>query len=204
MDSPISDPDDGLSETRRPEHLTDNRSVGDWRSRYPTVAWWWIVGELLYLVIGMNLSLAFLYQLAVEAHPSNGSTLWPLGLHFSLSTLALGAIGVGGASGGFAFALKWHYHGVAYGKWHRDRLIWRLIVPLLSGVLALFTALMIGSGFIPIFSAKITEVPRIGAAYGFFVGFFSDNMLAALQRLADQTLGTLGRVEERQTRQPKR
>ncbi len=35
----------------------------------------------------------------------------------------------------------------------------------------------------------------MGAAYGFFVGFFSDNLLAALQRLADQALGTLGRVE---------
>jgi hypothetical protein len=54
---------------------------------------------------------------------------------------------------------------------------------------------MIGSGLIPVFSPKIIEGPRVGAAYGFFLGFFSDNLLAALQRLADQTLGTLGRVE---------
>jgi hypothetical protein len=61
---------------------------------------------------------------------------------------------------------------------------------------------MIGSGLVPIFTAKITEGPRIGAAYGFFVGFFSDNLLAALQKLANQTLGTLGRVEGRQDRRP--
>ncbi len=43
----------------------------------------------------------------------------------------------------------------------------------------------------------------MGAAYGFFVGFFSDNLLAALQKLADQTLGTLRRVEGKHERRPK-
>ena len=185
------------------EHLTDDRPPGDWRTRYPWKAWTQIAVEFLYLLIGLGLALSLLYQIAISAHAVNGPGLWPRAFTgASRHTLALGAVAVGGACGGFAFALKWLYHGVAYGRWNSDRLVWRLVVPLLSGTLALFTALMVGSGFIPIFSAKITDGPRIGAAYGFFVGFFSDNLLAALQRLADQTLGTLGHVESGRERRP--
>ncbi len=186
------------------KHLTDNRSPGEWRSRYPRTAWVQIVGELAYLTVGLLLALSLLYQIAVSAHAVNGPVLWPRAFEgTSRHTLSLGAVAVGGACGGFAFALKWLYHSVARSWWNRDRIVWRLVVPLLSATLALFTALMIGSGLIPIFSTRITEGPRIGAAYGFFVGFFSDNLLARLQRFADQTLGTSpGRGEAKQERKP--
>lgn len=187
------------------KHLTDNRAPGDWRSRYSRAAWVQIVAELAYLTVGLLLALSFLYQIAVSAHAVNGPGLWPQAFKgASRHTLALGAVAIGGACGGFAFALKWLYHSVARGWWNRDRIVWRFVVPLLSATLALFTALMIGSGLIPVFSARITEGPRIGAAYGFFVGFFSDNLLARLQRFADQTLGTSpGRGEVKQERGPK-
>lgn len=181
------------------EHLTDERLRGQWATRYSARAWVQIVLEFGYLAVGQALALSLLYQIAVSAHAVNGPTLWPGAFEgSSRHTLGLGAAAVGGACGGFAFAMKWLYHGVAHGWWNCDRVIWRLVVPLLSATLAMFTALMIGSGFMPIFSSKITDGPRIGAAYGFFVGFFSDNLLAALQRLADQTLGTLGRIENKQ------
>ncbi len=186
------------------KHLTDNRGAGEWKSRYPLLAWTQILAELLYLVAGLASALSLLYQIAVTAHAVNGPGLWP-GVFKGASrhTLALGAVAIGGACGGFAFALKWLYHSVARGWWNRDRIVWRLVVPLLSATLALFTALMIGSGLIPIFSTKITEGPRMGAAYGFFVGFFSDNLLARLQRFADETLGTSpGRSAGKQERRP--
>jgi hypothetical protein len=156
------------------------------------------VGEFVYLVAGLALALALLYQIAVCAHAVNGPRLsqWVF-VGFSLHTLGLGAVAIGGACGGFAFALKWLYHGVAHARWNCDRLIWRLVVPLLSATLALFTALMIGSGIIPILSVKIAEGPRNGAAYGFFIGFFSDNLLAALQKFADHTFGTLSKAEDK-------
>ena len=184
-------------------HLTDSRPQGDWASRYDITAWIQIILELAYLAAGLAMALALLYQIAISSHAANGPDLWPKAFAgASRHTLSLGAVAVGGACGGFAFALKWLYHGVAKGWWNRDRLVWRLVVPLLSGTLALFTSLMIGSGLIPIFSTKIIEGPRIGAAFGFFVGFFSDNLLAALQKLADQTLGTLGRVDAKQRKRP--
>lgn len=195
-----------VSSSARPqgqeERLTDDRSPGQWETRYPRNAWIQIIIELVYLVSGLCLGLLFLYQIAIAAHAANGPSLWPKIFDgASRHTLALGSVAIGGACGGFAFALKWLYHSVAHGWWNRDRIVWRFVVPLLSGTLALFTALMIGSGFIPIFSSKITEGPRMGAAYGFFVGFFSDNLLAALQKFADQTLGTLGRIEKKQEEQ---
>ncbi len=49
---------------------------------------------------------------------------------------------------------------------------------------------MIGSGLIPIFSRTVFDNWRVGAAFGFFVGFFSDNLVASLQRVATNTLGT--------------
>ncbi len=186
------------------EHLTDDRAPGEWMTRYPASAWVQIVVELGYLIVGLTSALILLYQIAVAAHAVNGPSLWPRAFDgASRHTLALGAVAVGGACGGFAFALKWLYHGVAHGWWNRDRIVWRFVVPILSATLALFTAMMIGSGLIPIFSEKITDGPRMGAAYGFFVGFFSDNLLAALQKFADQTLGTLGRVEGKHERRPK-
>lgn len=199
--SPTTPTEPTVSTPPRGGHLTDDRAPGQWETRYPYTAWIQIAAELIYLLLGLTMALSLLYQIAVSTHAVNGPGLWPAAFRgASLHTLALGAVAVGGACGGFAFALKWLYHSVAYGWWNRDRLIWRFVVPVLSATLALFTALMIGSGLIPLFNAKIADGPRIGAAYGFFVGFFSDNLLAALQRLADQTLGTLGRVEGKQAR----
>lgn len=184
---------------KRPEHLTDGRPLWDWPSRYARVAWIWISTELLYLTTALGFGLLTLYQISVASHGRLPAPFWRLLLEGSShGMLTWGAVAVGGGCGGCAFALKWLYHGVAYGKWHQDRLVWRLIVPLLAGVLALFTALMISAGVIPIFNHTIFSTPKVGAAFGFFVGFFSDNVLAALQRVADQTLGTLGKVEERQ------
>jgi hypothetical protein len=200
---PTPPPEPANPRSPRGEHLTDDRSPGQWETRYPRSAWIQIVLELGYLIAGLSMALFLLYQIAVSTHAVNGPSVWPKAFEgFSRHTLALAAVAVGGACGGFAFALKWLYHSVAYGWWNCDRLVWRLVVPVLSAILALFTALMIGSGLIPLFNAKIAEGPRMGAAYGFFVGFFSDNLLAALQRLADQTLGTLGRVEGKHGRRP--
>ena len=203
MPSPTPRPEPPDPQPPRGEHLTDDWFPGQWKTRYPWGAWVQISLELAYLIGGLATALSLLYQIAVSAHAVNGPGLWPQSFQgASRHTLALGAVAVGGACGGFAFALKWLYHGVAYGKWNSDRLIWRLVVPVLSATLALFTALMIGSSLIPLFNAKIAEGPRIGAAYGFFVGFFSDNLLAALQRLADQTLGTLGQADNKQGKRP--
>jgi len=69
--------------------------------------------------------------------------------------------------------------------------VWRVVVPPLSSVLAVFAGLMIVSGLIPFLSKTPFENPATGAAFGFFVGLFSDNLLAALQKLAYRIFGTV-------------
>ena len=60
-------------------------------------------------------------------------------------------------------------------------------------MLAIFSGLMIISGLVPFLARAPLAVPTTGAAYGFFVGLFSDNVLAALQRLANNIFGTMNK-----------
>jgi hypothetical protein len=103
----------------------------------------------------------------------------------------LGCRGLGGFCGGCSASLKWLYHTVAKQRWHRDRIIWRLVVPVLSAVLSTFSGLLIFSGIVPILSKSPLSNPAGAAAFGFLVGFFSDNVLAGLQRFALSTFGTV-------------
>jgi hypothetical protein len=105
--------------------------------------------------------------------------------------VAYASIGLSGACGGCTFALKWLYHTVAKMQWHRDRVVWRVVVPISSAFLAIFSGLMIISGLVPFLARTPLMVPATGAAYGFFVGLFSDNVLAALQKLAFNVFGTI-------------
>jgi hypothetical protein len=54
---------------------------------------------------------------------------------------------------------------------------------------------MIVAGLVPFFAKTPLTVPVTAAGYGFFVGFFSDNLIAALQRIATHVFGTASRSE---------
>jgi hypothetical protein len=179
------------------EELTDGRPHWQWRSKYAFGAWISIAIEGAYLVVVPAVALACLVHvtIALLAPASAAAQFWIGTYGVPPDVLLWATVALGGACGGCAFALKWLYHGVAHGKWHRDRLVWRLVVPILSGVLALFASLMVGSGILPVFDRDMLNGPKVGAAFGFFVGFFSDNLLAGLQRLATQVLGTLEKQE---------
>ena len=177
------------------EPFTDGRPHWDWKSRYDWSAWLQIIIEGVILIALLFVGLyAFAITISVPLSPGDDNPRLWLGITgLPADTPVWVAVALGGLCGGCANSLKWLYHGVAHGKWHRDRIVWRIIVPLLSGTLALFTALMIGSGLIPIFSRTVFDNWKVGVAFGFFVGFFSDNLVASLQRLAAQALGTLER-----------
>lgn len=176
--------------------LTDGRDLGDYRSYYDFAAWAQIVAELLYLVSILVVALGSLAAVGMSIVLGASHQVMPelLGTMPNNAALLLWAtVGLSGVCGGATSSLKWHYHSVAKRRWHRDRIIWRLVVPLLSGVLAVFTGLMITSGLIPFFSNTALDNPAIGAGFGFFVGLFSDNLLASLQRLAYRVFGTVNR-----------
>lgn len=102
------------------------------------------------------------------------------------------SVALSGVVGGTAFALKWHYHSVAKDMWNHDRIIWRIVVPILSGVFAVFVGFMVTSGIVPFLSTNAFDHFYKSLGGGFFIGYFSDNVLAKLQRLANQWFGLAG------------
>lgn len=190
----------GPPEVTSAESLTDDRNRGDYASVYPWTAWIQIIFELLYL---LSMLLGALFGLALLASalllgPPRDFLPWLTGGPPPNSEMSLWlATGLAGVCGGCAFSLKWLYHGVAKQRWHRDRFIWRLIVPILSAVLAVFTGMMILSGLLPTLKATSLASPAAGAGLGFFVGLFSDNLLASLQRVAKRLFGTVDRSGRR-------
>ena len=101
-------------------------------------------------------------------------------------------VALSGTVGGTSFTLKWLYHTIAKDTWHHDRIIWRLVVPILSGVFAVFVGFMVASGLVPFLNTKAFDQFYWSLAVGFFIGYFSDNVLAKLQRLANQWFGLAG------------
>lgn len=174
--------------------LTDGREPGDFESRYPASAWLQIAGELGYLIIVLAASFFSLVLLAkyVVLEQTEGLISDLLGdMPKGEPLVTWAAMTLAGVCGGCSSSLKWLYHGVAKKRWHRDRVIWRLVVPVLSGVLAPFVGLMVYSGLIPFLNGSPISTPVAGAAFGFFVGFFSDNVLASLQKVAYRLFGTV-------------
>jgi hypothetical protein len=174
--------------------LTDGRAVGEYQSTYPFWAWAQIALELSYLLVALGTSFGALVLLAkyVVLKETSGQIFGLIGSSTEATPLVVYAtVALAGICGGCASSLKWLYHAVARKRWHRDRLIWRVIVPPLSGVLATFTALMIISGIVPFLSRTALAGPASGAALGFFIGLFSDHLLAALQNVAFRAFGTV-------------
>ena len=101
------------------------------------------------------------------------------------------SVAFAGMLGGVVFDLKWLYHAVARNIWHEDRILWRVIVPVNSALVSLFFAFMITSGIVPLLDADAFRGVYFGLGFGFLFGYFSDNVIAALQRLAQRLFGTL-------------
>ena len=99
------------------------------------------------------------------------------------------AVALSGLIGGNLFVLKWLYHSVAKRIWNQDRLLWRLVVPLASGAVAVFSAFMIYSGIVPFLRAESFKSIYFSMGFGFLIGYFSDNVLAALKNVADSIFG---------------
>jgi hypothetical protein len=174
--------------------LTDGRRMGEYWSVYPWYTWVQIGAELIYLLIllaGCSVSLIFIAKYVVW-NETAGPVFDLFGkMPESNPLVCYAAMGLAGTSGGCASALKWLYHTVAKQRWHQDRCVWRIVVPILSGELAIFAGLMIVSGIVPFLSKTPLMSPATAAAFGFFVGFFSDNVLAALQKVAYRVFGTV-------------
>lgn len=174
--------------------MMNGRRRGEFSSRYPLGAWIQILAELGYLGLVLASSVGGLLAIGVAVVKSHSAgsaeAVWLFELPRDRSLLIWLSISLSGTCGGSAFALKWLYHSVAKHTWNRDRWIWRVVVPILSGIVAVFLGFMVVSELVPFLNRNSFQNFYVALGFGFFVGYFSDNVLAALQRFANRTFGT--------------
>ena len=185
MASAPDQPDDS-GDGFAPVDLTDGRVVGEWKSRWTDAdARRSIRLEATYLTVIFALT------------PVATIAVWlrwpehPLGIDKGrYETFALYAYGViGGVLGGTLFDIKWLYHTVAHGRWNRDRRLWRLMTPLIAGALA-FGMLLLGTAdLVPLLDTAQLRKPEAAMGVSFLIGYFSDNTIGAMARVANGLLG---------------
>jgi len=172
------DPADGLEDGRKP---------WDWRSKFPDITKplikreaWIVLGYFVFFFAASALSAAIQGNKIVLGDPSFAFTIDPkLLLIFFV-----------GGMGGTTFSIKWLMHSVATGKWHIDRIYWRIFVPLVSGVYALVVLHLFGGGMIGAARPLPTDIGGI-AALAFLVGYFSDGVSGLLTNIANAVFGTV-------------
>lgn len=185
-----------MSEERiQDDDLSDGRKGGEWKTRYSWTAWLQIILELIFLA-GLSF---FAFRCLLdgitikdESHIEEGyvySSL--LDVHIVEESMKWVALILAGFIGGIIFDLKWLYHSVAKGIWNRDRILWRIIVPFNSSIVSLFTGFLIVSGIVPFLDNRSFDSIYALLGFGFIFGYFSDNILAALQNFARHIFGTL-------------
>ena len=181
--------------SKKPDIL-DNRALGSFESHYSWAAWIHIIIEFAYLLSALAVCGLALVLLGRDATASAATgqkvlTLFIFSFPEHREILIWVSMSLSAACGGVVFALKWLYHSVAQKIWHHDRTLWRFTVPVISATLAPFIGAMIGSGLVPFFNERTFTSLSAASGFGFFIGLVSDNVVAALQRLAQRVFGTV-------------
>ncbi len=182
------------SKSYKKAELSDNREVGNWESKYSWRAWVQILAELTYLVVLLSGCIVLVSDglLASKLDPATDTLRSSLlGVEVNTTIAKWVALALSGMIGGIVFDLKWLYHSVAYNIWNCDRVLWRISVPIMSAMVSLFTGFLFASGLIPFLKDEPFENTYTLLGCGFVFGYFSDNILAALQNFARRIFGTL-------------
>ena len=170
-------------------HQNDHRVLGYYASRFGPGAWLQIVIELVILLIYIAVSVAGV-AIGIRAHHGVVTAADGAFGSFISTTMPWAPMFFAALAGGAIFATKWLYHSVAKAEWNRDRIIWRFIAPINSAILATAAGFGISAGIMPFVDQNSFENLYAALFFGFFIGHFSDNVLAALQRLARKWFGT--------------
>lgn len=94
-----------------------------------------------------------------------------------------------GLIGGTIFDVKWWYHSIAKGLWHVDRRPWRIAVPWIAAVVAVFVHVLFKSDLLGILNPAALDKIHNVLAFGFLVGYFSDSAIAKLAEIAESLFG---------------
>ena len=173
-----------------PNAPTDERSPGDWRTRYPKEARKKILIEAIYLCF-----LLFIVPVLLVLLKKNyifDFLIFPSFKKYAYAWL-------GGTFGGVLFVLKWLYHSVAKNIWNEDRRLWRIFTPHLSASLAFAFIVLISSGIMNIFDLDSLNSPSTLFSFSFLVGYFSDYAIGKLTEVAKTLFGVTRQHSEDRT-----
>lgn len=180
MGEAISDPTIGLDDGRKP---------WEWQTKFPPEAKKlinreaWVAGGYLALFLMATFACAGFQGKTFEFNIAPN-------VAFVLDTKLL-AIFFTGALGGTTFSIKWLMHSVAKGKWHVDRFLWRIFVPLVGGVYAVIVSNLFSGGLIGGGQPKQDGSIATITALAFLVGYFSDGVSGLLTNVANAVFGTV-------------
>ena len=143
-----------------PADPLDNRGLGEWDTRWEPEVWKRILWEAWLLVaffFGSLLVIGAIWWLPLSGHVSGQS---PAYIQFAKYALAFS----GGMFGGTLLDIKWLYHTVAKGSWNRDRVLWRLMTPLLSAGTAFMFMALLSSGILLVIDRNALAVRSVALA----------------------------------------
>lgn len=171
------------------DEYSDGRPKWQWRSKYDRYAHHLIQRECCILLAYFGTSVVLS---AIFLGFGDSYIRFNIGpdVAFSLGFYGL-AVFAGGCAGGTTYSIKWLIHAVATGRWHLDRRLWRLLVPLMGGAYACVVLKLFDSGFL---GGQGSSEPRpllAAAAFAFLVGYFSDGVSGLLSNMASAVFGTV-------------
>ena len=182
-----------------PADFNDGRERWDWQTKYPPDALKIIKREWIYLLILLYTTpflMLLIWSKWIWGNLGLGQERYSLLARFSYAWL-------GGMLGGILFDVKWLYHSVAKGLWHRDRSLWRIFTPHISGALAFSLVLLISSNLLKAFDQAAFGSSVSVVAVSFLVGYFSDSAVAKLTELSETLFGTTRKGRERMQEEAK-
>lgn len=167
-----------IPEDREPPLPDDGHKQWEWKTKYDDYAWKYIKAETIYMVVLLvvGIVLVVLNFLGVlhswYSKIVSQNIILDQGIFMKETYCAFF-----GFLGGVVYGIKILYKAVARGKWHRDRVLWRIFTPWVSLVLSIVVASMMAGS---IFSKNT----YISIAIGFFAGYFSESAIGKLYAIA--------------------
>lgn len=169
------------------DHInTDNRNIGEWKSKYDNDARSEIRIDAIYVgsvFILTLLALVLTWKGSIYHFLADGCTDCSQEKFNQYAFFFLG-----GVLGGTMFGLKYLYQVVARGLWNIDRRLWRIFSPFLSGGAAVAIGGLFDSGLLGL-SIK-SSTTSFYFSMGFISGYFADKALGKMQEIADTVFGS--------------